>query len=49
MNVEIFRLNENKHCGLEEYKSTAESFEIKTINAVLSFDEVYDGSGVSVS
>ena len=46
MNVEIFRLNENHHWELEEYNSTAESFEIKTIDTALSFAEVYEGSGV---
>jgi len=46
LSVEIFRLNENKHWELEEYKTDAESFEIKTINTNLSFDEVYEGSGV---
>jgi len=46
LSVEIFRLNENNHWELEEYKTDAESFEIKTINTNLSFDEVYEGSGV---
>lgn len=46
MNVEIFRLNANHHWELEEYKSDADSFEIKTINTALSFVEVYEGIGV---
>ena len=46
LSVEIFVLNENNHWELEEYKTDAESFEIKTINTNLSFDEVYEGSGV---
>ena len=48
LSVEIFRLNENKHWELEEYKTDAESFEIKTINTNLSFDEVYEGSKIEV-
>ncbi len=43
MNVEIFRLNVSNHWELEEYKNTAERFEIKTINTALSFAEVYEG------
>lgn len=46
VSVEIFRLNKNKHWELEEYNNTAESFEIKIINTILSFAEVYEGSGV---
>ena len=46
LSVEIFVLNENNHWELEEYKSTAKSFEIKTINADVSFEEVYEGSGM---
>jgi Uma2 family endonuclease len=46
LSVEIFRLNENNHWELEEYKTNAENFEIKTNNTNLSFEEVYGGSGV---
>jgi Uma2 family endonuclease len=42
--VEIFRLNANHHWELEEYGTTAESFEIRTINTSLLMSEVYEGT-----
>ena len=43
IHIEIFRLNENQHWELEEYKSLPESVFIKAIDVTISLSEIYDG------
>ncbi|MEO7121384.1 MAG: Uma2 family endonuclease [Ginsengibacter sp.] len=43
IDVEIFRLNENAHWELEEYKSLADTVIIKSIDETLSVSDIYDG------
>jgi Uma2 family endonuclease len=41
--IEIFRLNENGHWELEEYKSLTDTVIIKSIDETLSVSDIYDG------
>ena len=41
INVEIFRLNENGHWQLDEYKKPADSLVIKTVGFQLTLSEIY--------
>lgn len=43
VNIEIFRLNENNHWGLEEYSKPHEQLYIKTINESVPLAEIYEG------
>lgn len=43
IHIEVFRLNENNHWELEEYKSPEEQLLIKAINEKVSIAEIYDG------
>ena len=47
IHVEIFRLNENNHWELEEYKDSNESIHIKVINESLPIAEIYDNVKVA--
>jgi Uma2 family endonuclease len=41
--IEIFRLNENGHWELEEYRSLADTVIIKSINETILLSDIYDG------
>jgi Uma2 family endonuclease len=41
--TEIFRLNENDHWELEEYRSLADTVIIKSINETVLLSDIYDG------
>ncbi len=41
--IEIFRLNENGHWELEEYKSLADTVIIKSIDETVLVSDIYDG------
>jgi Uma2 family endonuclease len=41
--IEIFRLNENGHWELEEYRSLADTVIIKSINETVLLSDIYDG------
>lgn len=43
IHIEVFRLNENNHWELEEYKSPEEQLLIKAISEKVSIAEIYDG------
>lgn len=42
IHIEIFRLNENKHWELEEYKEAADSIFIKALNETITLSEIYE-------
>jgi Uma2 family endonuclease len=41
--IEIFRLNENGHWELEEYRSLADTVIIKSIDETILLSDIYDG------
>jgi Uma2 family endonuclease len=41
--AEVFRLNENNHWELEEYKSSSDTLVLKTIGGSISLTEIYEG------
>lgn len=43
MHVEAFRLNDNKHWELQEYKKSDDILDIKTAGISISFQEIYQG------
>lgn len=43
VNIEVFRLNSNRHWELEEYKSLADSLTIPSINVLIGVKEIYEG------
>jgi Uma2 family endonuclease len=42
--IEVFRLNEQNHWELEEYKSVEEVLQIPSLRVSLSLQEIYDGT-----
>lgn len=43
VHIEIFRVNENQHWELEEYKELSESILIKAVEISIPLTEIYDG------
>ncbi|MEP7251357.1 MAG: Uma2 family endonuclease [Ginsengibacter sp.] len=46
INLEAYRLNENKHWELEEYKTAEGSLFIKTIDEEIVISEIYEGVNI---
>lgn len=43
LNIEVFRLNENNHWELEEYKGATDYLYIQSINEKILISEIYEG------
>lgn len=46
IHVEVFRLNENRHWELEEYKQLEDTIAIKAVDTTIGVEEIYEGVGV---
>jgi len=44
VNIEVFRLNENNHWELEEYKLVAQTLKLQTVQAEIPLAEIYEGA-----
>lgn len=46
VNIEVFRLNENNHWELEEYRLVAETLKLQTVQAEITLAEIYEGAAL---